>query len=62
VHQVFVGTYADAAVAVKKLFQQRPKEQLLLDFRSELARISQLAHENLAPFVRVDAFVFARSR
>lgn len=49
--EVFLGDYADTPVAVKKLFQQRPKEALLLDFRAELARIAQLAHENLAPFI-----------
>jgi serine/threonine protein kinase len=49
--EVYAGEYADAPVAVKKLFQQRPKEAVLLDFRAELARMSTLNHENLALFV-----------
>jgi serine/threonine protein kinase len=48
---VYAGEYADAVVAVKKLFQQRPKEVTLLDFRAELARMSQLNHDNLAQFI-----------
>jgi serine/threonine protein kinase len=48
---VYAGEYADAVVAVKKLFQQRPKEVTLLDFRAELARMSLLNHDNLAQFV-----------
>jgi serine/threonine protein kinase len=48
---VYAGEYADAVVAVKKLFQQRPKEVTLLDFRAELARMSLLNHDNLAQFI-----------
>jgi len=48
---VYRGSWKGVEVAVKRFIKQKLSEKLLLEFRSEMALLSDLHHPNIVVFV-----------